>query len=242
MKNDPLLSLKMMAWYEKDIKEAKKIILEYVNESQLSIEYKNKIKQTLTEITNKGRLDLFTRDILPKFSKLGLVEDMNRPEGYDEKFKEQVREYAELTKKIIVIKAQLEVYKQRETELKEIITPILLELDETGKKSLIIENIIIRISRKGYERATVGYKEAFDWLYNRVNPAMKRIIDEALKAKTTITNVAPSIKVDIMDDPEQLGEDQNTDAPTGIQMEEVPNAIALYNGELQDAIDEAPTM
>jgi hypothetical protein len=240
MKNDPLLSLKMMTWYEKDIKEAKKIILKYVNESQLPVQYKSKIEQTLTEITNKGRLDLFTRDILPKFNRLGLVEDINRPEDYNEEFKKQVQEYAELSKKIVRIKAQLEEYKERETKLKEIITPILTELNETGKKSLVIENIIISISKKGYERATIGYKEAFEWLYDRVNPAMKKIIDEALAAKTKITNIAPTLKVDIMDDPEQLGEDQNTDMPTGIQIGEVPNAIALHNEELQDAIEEAP--
>ena len=242
MKNDPLLSLKMMAWYEKDINKAKKIILEYVNESQLPVQYRNKIKQTLTEITNKDRLDLFTRDILPKFNKLGLVEDIDRPERYSEEFKQQVREYAKLVKTIVRVKAQLEDLAAKEAEFKKIITPTVVELNETEKKSLIIENIIISISRKGYERATVGYKEAFDWLYQRVNPAMQKIIDEALKAKTKITSVAPSLKVDIMDDPEQLGEDQNTDTPTGIQIEEVPNAIALYNEELQDAIEQAPVM
>jgi len=108
---------------------------------------------------------------------------------------EKIKRFAELSDKIDEVTADLKTLKKEYDDIEIHIRPILEQLSETKDKALQVENILITIKRKGYERENVSYKDAFNWLYNKVNAQMKAIIDEALQKNKTLTKIASSIGV-----------------------------------------------
>jgi len=108
---------------------------------------------------------------------------------------EKIKRFAELSDKIDEVTADLKTLKKEYDDIEIHIRPILEQLSETKDKALQVENILISIKRKGYERENVSYKDAFNWLYNKVNAQMKAIIDEALQKNKTLTKIASSIGV-----------------------------------------------
>jgi hypothetical protein len=108
---------------------------------------------------------------------------------------EKIKKFAELSDKIDEITGNLKSLKREYDDIEVHIRPILEQLKQTKDNALQVEKILITIKRAGYERENIKYKEAFDWLYSRVNTQMKAIIDESIEKNKTLTKVASSIGV-----------------------------------------------
>lgn len=113
----------------------------------------------------------------------------------DEELADKIKRFAELSDKIDEIKNNLNTLKTEYDDIEVHLRPILEQLSNTKDKALQVEKILVTIKRKGYERENVSYKDAFNWLYSRVNSQMKAIIDEALEKNKTLTKIASSIGV-----------------------------------------------
>jgi len=113
----------------------------------------------------------------------------------DPDFVEKIKKFAELSDKIDEITANLKSLKREYDDIEIHITPILEELKITKDNALQVENILITIKKAGSPRKNIKYKEAFNWLYNKVNAQMKAIIDESIEKNMTISRVASSISV-----------------------------------------------
>jgi len=228
MIKDPLNTLKFQVWYETDLKDAKAIIEDFVKDSNLQEVYVDKIKSTLNEIKDKDRLDLFVKNVLPKFNKLGLTE--MRVE--DPKLEEQVRKFAELSDQIDRLQVELKGYESEYKSLEGLLRPLLEQLNETDQKGLEIDGILVTIKRKGYSRESYAYKEAYDWLVQRVNPAMKALAQEALDATKKIAQIASSIGVQKLEENSVL-----TRIMDGLKriIQTSAEKIQIHNKELQDS-------
>ena len=231
MIKDPLNTLKFQVWYETDLKDAKSIILDFVEDSNLQEVYVDKIKDTLNEIKDKSRLDLFVKNVLPKFNRLVLTEV--RVE--DPKLEEQIREFAKLSDQIDKLQVELKDYQSKYKDLEEIIRPMLEQLNETDQKGLEIDGILVTIKRKGYDRESYAYKEAYEWLVERVNPAMKALAEQALDATKKIARIASSIGV------QKLEENSITarllDGVRRMVFSSIEK-IQIHNNELQNSTNE----
>lgn len=230
MIKNPLNTLKFQVWYETDLKDAKAIIEDFIKDSNLQEVYVNKIKSTLSEIKDKDRLDLFVKNVLPKFTKLGLTE--MRVE--DTKLEEQIRKFAELSDQIDKLQVELKRYESEYKSLEGILRPLLEQLNETDQKGLEIDGILVTIKRKGYQRESYAYKEAYEWLEERVNPAMKALAQQALDATKKIAQIASSIGVQKLEESSML-----TRIIDGLAriIQSNTEKIQIHNRELQDSIN-----
>ena len=116
----------------------------------------------------------------------------------------QIKEYAELSDSIDRIKSELKKLEVKYKGLEEVIRPLLEELEETQDKALEVEDILVTIKRKGYERTSIAYKEALEWVRDRINPAMRKIVDDSLEATKKPTYIASQIGV------QKLKEEKNS--------------------------------
>lgn len=69
------------------------------------------------------------------------------------------------------------------------------ELGSSKETFIRARNILITIKKRSHTRTNYQYKEAFDWLFTRVSPQMKKLITEAMEANKTITQVKASLAV-----------------------------------------------
>lgn len=112
---------------------------------------------------------------------------------------DQVRQFAQLVEKIDSLKAQLKHLEDQYPQLEAPIYKILEDLqtvDTDVNKSIKVGNeLIVTFARKPYEQTKVKYKEAFEYLYGKVNGAIKKLADEAKDATASIAKVKGSVKV-----------------------------------------------
>lgn len=111
----------------------------------------------------------------------------------------EVEEYGRLSDQIERLTAEI---KKLEVRFKELDAKFVLmletlekELGNSKETFIRAKNILITIKRKGTERTTFKYKEAFDWLYERVSPQMKKLINETMEAHKTVSMVKSSLSV-----------------------------------------------
>lgn len=128
----------------------------------------------------------------------------------DPELSKQIKEFAELSDEIDVINARLKLLKNKYGILEEIIRPILEELDVTKDKALEVENILVTIKRKGYDRTSFAYKEALEWVRVRINPAMRKIVDDSLEATKKTATITSQIGVQKIEEQSILDRIANT--------------------------------
>ena len=133
-------------------------------------------------------------------TQLKLISSLNELTVEDPGLQEQIERFANLSEQINNISEQLNTLKNEYNSIEGALRPVLEEMEETEDISLIVENIIITIKRKGHDRTSIAYKEAFKWLRERVNPAMQRIVEEALKATEKTTRIVSKIGVQRVDE------------------------------------------
>jgi chromosome segregation ATPase len=107
----------------------------------------------------------------------------------------QIKEFAELSDEIDRVSAKLKLLQNKYKNLEDIIRPVLEELDETKDKALEVENILVTIKRKGFDRTSYAYKDALEWVRKKINPAMQKIVDDSLKQTEKTATIASQIGV-----------------------------------------------
>lgn len=108
----------------------------------------------------------------------------------------KIMEFADLSNQIDELKGQLKTKNIRYSEIESELLPILEELKKTGDRTLEVYDIIVTIKRMGkVNKTNYKYKEAFEWLLERVNQAMKDIVLAALEANKTVSNERTSLGV-----------------------------------------------
>ena len=122
----------------------------------------------------------------------------------------QIKEFAELSDEIDRVSARLKMLEKKYKVLEEVIRPVLDELDETKDKALEVENILVTIKRKGYDRTSFAYKEALEWVKKRINPAMRKLVDDSLEATAKTATIASQIGVQKIEEQSVLDKIVNT--------------------------------
>ena len=74
------------------------------------------------------------------------------------------------------------------------ITPILEELKDTEDNILEVDNIIVKIKMQGYSRENYKYKNAVEWLRERVNGKMKKLVADSLEANKGFSEISTKIE------------------------------------------------
>lgn len=116
--------------------------------------------------------------------------EVNNPETMD-----LVDKLGELSDRIDEMKATLKDLEKQYKEYSDILMPLFHEISETKDVAIRTEKYLLSIKKKAYSYDRVAYQELYETLYNKVNPAIRRIADELKKANTTLVNVAPKIGV-----------------------------------------------
>lgn len=120
-----------------------------------------------------------------------------------------VRQFATLTEKIDMLKHQLQELEKQHSELEQPIYTILEDLNSLEgnvDKSIKVGNeLLVSFSRKPSSKTNFKYKEAFEYLYGKVNGTIKRLADEAKDVTKTVSNVKGSVKVSKLDEAGELG-------------------------------------
>ena len=107
----------------------------------------------------------------------------------------QLREFYQLYQKFQTAKTEFEQIQNEFKVAEDFVRQTLENLDESEEKMLQLENIIVKIKRKGFERTDYKYKEISEELYSRVNPQIRAIIDEIMESNKKITYIKSSIEV-----------------------------------------------
>jgi septation ring formation regulator EzrA len=134
---------------------------------------------------NKKLLIQKINESLQSLSELEVQPDMD----------ELVEKFGSLSDEIDRLKATLKSLEIEYRKYSDILKPLLKEVDSTQDVALQTKRFLITVKKKGYEYNRVGYEEAFDTLYSKVNPALKKIADKIKEANTTIVKVAPKLGV-----------------------------------------------
>ena len=93
------------------------------------------------------------------------------------------------------IKHQLIQIKKRYGELEDELRPVLEELEDHQKKSLLTEKYLVTIKRKGYTRESYKYKQSFEESLTKVNSQTRKLLEDLLKSTKSTTRVLSSLGV-----------------------------------------------
>jgi chromosome segregation ATPase len=146
----------------------------------------------------------------------------------------QIKEYAEISDSLDRAKAELKKLESKYKELEGVIRPLLEELQKTQDKALEVEDILVTIKRKGYERTSYAYKEALDWVKDRINPAMRKIVDDSLEATKKPSYIASQIGV-------QKLKEEKADSKLKMYFNKLAQVFSFRNNKLSQDIDALKT-
>lgn len=107
----------------------------------------------------------------------------------------QISEFYELFRKFQEAKAEFERIQEQFKASEDVVRTALESIDESEERMFKLEDVIVRIKKKGFERTDYKYKEASEELYRRVNPAIKALITELMENSKKITYIKSSIEV-----------------------------------------------
>jgi len=116
----------------------------------------------------------------------------------------QIKDFAELSDEIDRVSAKLKLLQSKYKILEDVIRPVLEELDETKEKALEVENILVTIKRKGFDRTSYAYKDALIWVRKRINPAMQKLVDDSLEQTAKTATIASQIGVQKLEEESKL--------------------------------------
>jgi hypothetical protein len=113
----------------------------------------------------------------------------------DPEIARKMMEFSVLSNEIDKLRGELYDKKERYAEIESELLPILEELERTGDRTLEVYDIIITIKKRGFDRTDYKYKEAFQWLLDRVNQAMKDIVLAAKEETKSITRIPSALGI-----------------------------------------------
>lgn len=139
---------------------------------------------------NESRLEILLKRLIKEERQKLLELEVTDPD-----LERRIQEYARLSDEMDRLKAELESLKKQFQPLDDELTAMMEQVEATGDRAIETRDLLITIKRKGYSASSVGYKDAFTQLYNKVNAAMKRQADEIIAANTSVKRIASSIGV-----------------------------------------------
>jgi len=122
----------------------------------------------------------------------------------DPELTQQIKDFAELSDEIDRTSAKLKLLQSKYKALEDVIRPVLEELDDTKEKALEVENILVTIKRKGFDRTSYAYKDALEWVKQRVNPAMRKIVDDSIEQTAKTATIASQIGVQKLEEESKI--------------------------------------
>lgn len=146
-----------------------------------------------------------------------------------------ILEFAKLADQIKETSKELNAMKARYAELGETFTETLEAMKDAKNQTLMAEDVVIYVKKLGYSRNTPKYKEAYEWLMERVNPAMKRLAQQGLELNATPNKIKTSLGIKRV----KLKEGRIQDKLAKL-WQALTNRIRKSTSELADAITDAP--
>ena len=136
-----------------------------------------------------------TRNDLKQIIQEVYQELVNEVRADDPQTQSLINEFGMLTEELNREKARLKELEAKHTVMESQIRALLESLETVEDKTLVTEKFIAEITRKGYTRDNIKYKEAFTLALTKVNEATRRVLEEAVEATKGVTKVASSIGI-----------------------------------------------
>jgi uncharacterized small protein (DUF1192 family) len=112
-----------------------------------------------------------------------------------EELEKKIERFAQLSDEIDRREADLKKLKTEQSDLNDILLPVMEELKALGQNAIETKKFLLTIKRSAYERTNTSYKQAFDLALTKVNQKIKDILNETLESTKTITKVSASLGV-----------------------------------------------
>ncbi|MDA9303962.1 hypothetical protein N9Q26_00380 [bacterium] len=112
----------------------------------------------------------------------------------------QIDEFGILSDKIDKVKMELSELSNRYKEIEGELRPTLEQLTIQNKKSIQTKRYLVTLKRMGYNRDNFKYKESFVESLTKVNKQTKKVLEDILLSKKTVSRVVSTIGVQRMDE------------------------------------------
>lgn len=124
------------------------------------------------------------------------IRDKQKIVNDDPKLAAEIGQFYELQNDIKELEEELlkkkDAFKQFEMEIR----PMLDCMKEMNIKLSLTNDYLIQITRFGGERRDASYKNAFENALTKVNASTRKVLEAALEASRTVTQVKHSFKID----------------------------------------------
>jgi len=138
---------------------------------------------------------IMTRNELKQLIKESYQEIVSEVNVADAATKSLINEFGQLTAELSREKLRLKELEARHGEMEKQVREMLEALTVVEDKTLVTEQYIAEIVRKGYDRSNTRYKEAFELALTKVNEATRNVLKEAVEATKSVTKVPASIGI-----------------------------------------------
>ena len=136
-----------------------------------------------------------TRNDLKQIIQEVYQEIVNEVRADDPQTQSLINEFGMLTEELNREKQRLKEMEAKHTAMESQIRELLESLESVEDRTLMTERFIAEITRKGYTRDNIKYKDAFALALTKVNEATRRVLEEAVEATKGVTKVASSIGI-----------------------------------------------
>lgn len=111
-------------------------------------------------------------------------------------FRKRESELEPMRRRLAALKDEMKPLEKEQRALLARIDEAISEFDGYASKYYEAKDLVLRVSRKASTRESPKYKELFEFLYDKVNPALKKAADEQRSALTSISRTLPKVTVE----------------------------------------------
>ncbi len=102
----------------------------------------------------------------------------------------KIAKFKELSDKIDAQQKILAGLTKEFAEFETEIAPVKAQMEALGEKIVIVDKLTIALQRVGFDRTNPKYKEAFEEALTKVNATTKKVLEEILKANSSVSKVS----------------------------------------------------
>ena len=124
------------------------------------------------------------------------IRDKDKVLNEDPKLAAEIGKFHDLQKEIKKLEEDLMAKKAEFKEFENEIRPMMDCMKEMKVKLSITDKYVIQITRFGGERKDVSYKNAFENALTKVNASTRKVLEAALEASKTVTQVKHSFNIE----------------------------------------------
>lgn len=164
-----------------------------------------------------------TKNELKQIIKEAYLELKNEAAVNDPKTVQLINDFGKLTEELNGYKERLKQMETLHGEMEEQIRGILEAIEDVEDKTLATEQFVAEITRKGFSRDNIKYKDAFNLALKKVNEATRRVLNEAVEATKGVSKVASAIGI------KRISEDSGVPTDHVANIERAAQEIELAN-------------